>query len=228
MTMSALAEVVALVAPPACLHCRAPLAAGAVALCAGCLRALPWLGDRVCHRCALPQHGGRACPAAGAPFATAWAPVAYEGTAAALLRALKFRGAVGVAGLLAAQMAANAPSWAHGAAAAVVPAPPVATRARRRGYDPAALLAAGLARRLDLPVADCLARSGRAARQLGARRSERREPGRIGVRATATPPPSVLLVDDVHTTGATLASCARALREAGATSVHALTYARAL
>ena len=226
--MSLLAELTALVAPPACAHCRAPVAAGAVALCGACLRALPWLGERVCRRCGLPWHGGRACPAAGAAFATAWSPVAYEGSAIALVRALKFRGALGVAELLAAQMAANAPPWALGEATAIVPAPPAVGRARRRGFDPAALLAAGLARRLQLPVADCLARSGRAARQLGARRSERRAPGRIGVRTLRAPPPSVLLVDDVHTTGATLAACARALAGAGAEHVHAVAYARTL
>jgi predicted amidophosphoribosyltransferase len=226
--MSAAAEILALLAPPACAHCRAPLAADAVALCSACLRALPWLGERVCRRCGQPLHGGRACPAAGAAFATAWAPVAYEGTALALVRALKFRGALQVAGLLAAQMAANAPPWALGDAVAVVPAPAVAARTRRRGFDPAALLAAGVARRLDLPVADCLARSGRAARQLGARRSERRTPGRIGVRAKAPPPPCVLLVDDVHTTGATLDASARALTSAGTTVLAAISYARTL
>ncbi len=226
--MSLAAELVALVAPPVCAHCRVPATAGGVALCAACLRALPWLSATVCTRCGLPQHGGRACPAAGAPFATAWSPVAYTGTAVTLVRALKFRGALAVSELLAAQMAANAPPWALGGAVAVVPAPPVAARARRRGFDPAARLAAGLAERLHLPVADCLARSGRAVRQLGARRSERRAPGRIGVRAVGPVPPTVVLVDDVHTTGATLAACARALREAGAVSVHAITYARTL
>ena len=50
----------------------------------------------------------------------------------------------------------------------------------------------------------------------------------VVVGATRAAPARVLLVDDVHTTGATLRACARALREAGATSVHALTYGRAL
>ncbi|MEA2123823.1 MAG: hypothetical protein QOI80_605 [Solirubrobacteraceae bacterium] len=223
-----LKELIALVAPPVCLVCRVPLAADAVGLCAACLRGLPWLGDRVCRRCALPQHGGRACPAAGARFATAWAPLAYEGAALALVRALKFRGALQVTELMAAQMAANAPPWATGQATAIVPAPPVPSRTRRRGFDPAALLAAGLGRRLELPVVGCLARSGRAARQLGARRAVRRAPGRIAIHATAQPPPCVLLVDDVHTTGATLAACARGLTAGGATAVHALSYARTL
>jgi predicted amidophosphoribosyltransferase len=222
-----LAELLALIAPPLCLGCRAPVAARAVALCAACARGLPWLGTRTCRRCALPQHGGRACPAAAARYATAWAPVAYQGTALALVRALKFRGALHVAELMAAQMAANAPPWATADAEAVVAVPPAPGRARRRGFDPATLIATGLSRRLDLPSSACLTRSGEA-RQLGARRSERRAPGRIAVVATAQPPPRVLLVDDVHTTGATLAAGAAALVAAGARTVHALTYARTL
>jgi predicted amidophosphoribosyltransferase len=154
--------------------------------------------------------------------------VAYEGAALALLRALKFRGALGVAELMAAQMAANAPPWALGDAAAIAQVPAVPGRARRRGFDPAELLARGLGRRLGLPVTGCLARSGRAARQLGARRSERRAPGRIAVVATAQPPPCVLLVDDVHTTGATLAAGAAALAAGGGRTIHALSYARTL
>jgi predicted amidophosphoribosyltransferase len=218
----------ALIAPPLCVACRVPLRAAAVGLCPPCLRQLPWLGDRVCRRCAQPHHGGRACPAAGAVFATAWAPLAYEGAALQIVRTLKFRGALPLAELMASQIAANAPPWAIREAEAIVPVPPVATRARRRGFDPAALIAEGLALRLGLPVADCLARSGRAARQLGARRVERTAAGRIQVRASARAPGTALLVDDVHTTGATLAACAAVLRDAGATTVRALSYARAL
>ena len=85
-----------------------------------------------------------------------------------------------------------------------------------------------MARRLRVPEQRCLARSGRAARQLGARRAERRAAGRIGIRVTGAPPGTVLLVDDVHTTGSTLAACATALKAAGAERVHTVTYARAL
>jgi predicted amidophosphoribosyltransferase len=223
-----LAQLVALLAPPICVACHAPLEHTRALVCPACLQELPWLGAGGCRRCGQPHHGGRACPGAAAAFATAWAPLAFEGPARDLVHALKFRAALPLAGLMAAQMAANAPRWALGDAEAVVAVPTARARRRRRGFDPAALLASGLAQRLRLPVVGALARAGRPARQLGARRAERRAPGRIGVRAIVRAPASVLLVDDVHTTGATLDACARALLGAGAERVHAVSYARTL
>src|SRR3954462_625451 len=157
-----LAHVVALLAPPVCVSCRAPVSAGEQ-LCPPCTRALPWL-RRACPRCALPRHRGRACPASGAAFLRAWAPMAYEGVARDLVAALKFRAALGVANLMAAHMAANLPAELRGPAVAgagaaaagdvvlgagaalpaIVPVPTVAGRRRRRGFDPAGVLAAAL------------------------------------------------------------------------------------
>src|SRR4051794_41942708 len=92
-------DLLALLVPPACVVCRRPLpGAGAVA-CGGCLRRLPWLRGRRCPRCALPRHR-EGCPATRAAFDLAWAPLAYEGTARALVQALKFRAALPVAGLV--------------------------------------------------------------------------------------------------------------------------------
>src|SRR3954451_9041843 len=104
-----LGEVVALFVPPACVVCRRPLrGAGAVA-CGPCLRRLPWLRGPRCPRCGLPRHRD-GCPAARAGFDRAWAPLAYEGTARDLVRALKYRAALPVAGLMAAHMAATLPA----------------------------------------------------------------------------------------------------------------------
>jgi ComF family protein len=162
-----------------------------------------------------------------------WAPVAYSGPARDLVRALKFRGATAVADAMAAQIAANAPAELLGANApasrpALVPAPLHPRRRRRRGYNQAALVAEALARRTSLEVADCLSRSGSAATQVGRDRAERRAgpAGSVGVRTAV--PERVVLIDDVATTGATLAACAAALRVAGTREVVALVFARTI
>jgi predicted amidophosphoribosyltransferase len=90
------------------------------------------------------------------------------------------------------------------------------------------VLAARLGARLGVPVRRCLRRRDRAGRQVGTGRAQRRRAGRIVVEARAAPPPRALLLDDVHTTGATLEACARALRAAGCESVAAIAYARTL
>ncbi len=221
-----LAQLVALAVPPRCAACRAPGPRAAGVLCAACRRALPWLPDSCCERCALPRHRGR-CPAADAPFAAAWAAVAYEGAARDVLHALKFSGARPLAAVMAAQIAAGAPPGLL-RTGAVVPVPAHPGRRRARGFDPAELLARALARRTGLPYAPVLRRGGGAVRQLGAPRDVRRAPGRLPITARHPAPQAVVLVDDVHTTGATLEACATALRQAGARRIVAITWARAL
>src|SRR5215211_689706 len=109
MALRVISELLAVAVPPACAACRLPLGRADLRLCAGCTRALPWLFGRLCPRCALPRHR-RGCPAAGAAFARAWAPLAYDGVARDLVAALKFRGALPVATLMAAHVAANLPA----------------------------------------------------------------------------------------------------------------------
>lgn len=224
--MTLLDELVALIAPPRCAVCAAPGGRAGEVLCAPCRRALPWLGEPRCERCALPLPHARArCPAAGAAFEAAWAAVAYQGAARDALLALKFSSARPLADVMAAQIAAGAELDPR-AALVAVPAHP--RRRRARGFDPAELIAAALARRSGLALARSLRRGGRAGRQLGASRAQRRDDGNLGFRVSATPPAHVVLVDDVHTTGATLHACARALRHAGSRRIGAVTWARTL
>jgi predicted amidophosphoribosyltransferase len=206
------AEALALLAPPACAACRAPLRPGTAPLCAGCRARLPWL---------------REPPRPEGPVRAAWAPFAHEGVAREVVQAFKFRGALPIADLMAAQIAAGAPrGLLDGAVLVPVPAHP--RRSRRRGFDHAERLTKALAARTGRPLRCCLRRGGAPARQVGAARAERLAPGRLEVGARGPVPARVLLVDDVRTTGATLVACAHAALDAGAARVDAVTYARAL
>jgi ComF family protein len=158
-----------------------------------------------------------------------WAPVAYEGAARALVRALKYRGAMALADPMAAAMAANAPPGLR-EAAALVPVPLVPARRRRRGFNQAEVLARALGARTGLPVVDCLGRSGNRGAQVGRGRTERREPLDDALAAKPGAPrlSAAIIVDDVVTTGTTLAACCHALRASGCERVRAVTYARTL
>jgi ComF family protein len=164
-----------------------------------------------------------------------WAPVAYSGPARDLVRALKFRGASALADTMAAQIVANAPAGLLGGRFVLVPVPLHPRRLRKRGYNQAALIAAALTDRTGLALADCLERSGSPVTQVGRDRRERRAGPAGSIQARAGPagcappvPGRALLVDDVTTTGATLAACARALRFAGVPEVAAVTFARTI
>lgn len=179
-----------------------------------------------------PGGGGRprahVCPAEDAPWDVAFAPVAYAGPAVGVVAALKDRGARACADAMAAQIVAAAPAGLLGTDAVLVPVPTHPWRARRRGYDQADLLARALAERTGLPRAAALGRRGPPTRQRGATRAARLGTGRIALVARGPAPPRVALVDDVHTTGATLRAAAIAIRAAGARDVGVLTWARTL
>jgi predicted amidophosphoribosyltransferase len=148
----------------------------------------------------------------------------HDGVARALVSALKFRHLLPVAEVMAERMHWLVP--AHLLGGAVVAVPPAQARRRRRGFDPAGEFAAALALKLDTELVPCLARRG-SGHQVGRRRAERiRHAPRI--EAVAAAPRSVLLIDDVLTTGATLTSCAQALRASGAKRIVAVTFTRRL
>jgi predicted amidophosphoribosyltransferase len=92
---------------------------------------------------------------------------------------------------------------------------------RRRGYDHAEVLARGLGARIGLPVVPLLTRSRQVLDQTGLGAVERRRNLERAFEASTCRHP-VVIVDDVVTTGATLAACGTALRRAGVPSVEAV------
>ncbi|NNF14720.1 MAG: hypothetical protein HKN72_15945 [Gemmatimonadetes bacterium] len=119
------------------------------------------------------------------------------------------------------------------ASAVVVPIATTSARLRSRGYNQAALLAEVVAARLDRPAArEALVRKGAAASQTQLSPERRRENVRGAFSSGASTPTlagrSVLLVDDVLTTGATALEAAATLRAGGAGEVRLLTFGRAL
>jgi predicted amidophosphoribosyltransferase len=192
-------------------------------LCAACGRSCR--ADAVlCTRCS--RRLAEAEPLSGSPpgLDRAWSSASHEGVARDLVAALKFRRLLPVAELIADRIEWLAPAGLL--SGAVVPVPTATLRVARRGFDPAAEIAAALAARTGAEVVPCLVRSG-GGRQVGRRRAQR-----IGHPPRARPrgevPRSAILVDDVLTTGATLSACARALRGAGAVRVVAVTFTRRL
>ena len=160
----------------------------------------------LCARC-------RFSLAAASPVRTGGDVVAampFEGVARQVLLGLKYRNHRDVAGALAAQLVR---AWRPGEVDIVTWAPTSGLRERGRGFDQAELLARAVARHLGVPCRRLLyrthgeAQTGRSRQQRLDGPGYRGRPARGGLR--------VLLIDDVVTTGATLAAAADALRSAG-------------
>jgi ComF family protein len=152
------------------------------------------------------------------------APFLYDGPMARTIRALKFGGWRALAQPLAAAMARMGPLESE----CVTWVPLSRKRRAARGYDQAEVLARELARHLLLPVPGLLRRIRETPSQASQSGQDRRTALHGAFSAEGPVPRSVMLVDDVLTTGATASSCAIALRNAGADRVSLVAAARSL
>lgn len=225
--MSIPSRLLDLLLPPLCLHCGASLAASRPACCPACLAGLRPLGESRCGRCGLPRPGSpeRCARCRDWPAGLeARAAVRYGGVAVSLVRHLKYAGWLHLADTCAAAMSDRV---AGVALDALVPVPLHPVRLRARGYNQARVLAEALGSIHALPVLDALERVRATRSQVGLARSERAVNVEGAFICPLGAPPVVGLVDDVTTSGATLAAAGSALLEAGARRVVGLAFALA-
>ncbi|HMA32406.1 MAG TPA: double zinc ribbon domain-containing protein, partial [Casimicrobiaceae bacterium] len=219
--------------PQACALCRAD--SGDTLLCDACSLQLPRI-IAACPRCALPSAGALVCGACLArppPYAAAIAAWAYAFPADRLLHAFKYRGELALAEPLAQALCAAVATrdQAHDAALpdCIVPVPLSPRRQRMRGFNHAREIARRVGSAFGVPLAGSLRRTRDTPAQAALRLADRAANVRGAFDADANfAGLSVAIVDDVMTTGATLAAAAGALLDAGALRVEAWAVARTL
>jgi len=218
------------VLPCRCLLCGAAGDDG-LDLCRECARELP-RNRTCCARCALPLPEPAAlcgqCQRRPPPWDAAWVPFRYAWPLDRLESRFKFSANLAAGRVLTALwlgelLPAVAPAW-------IVPVPLHPARLRQRGYNQALELARPLAGRLGCALSvDGLFRQRATVAQtdLGAVQRRRNVRGSFAVEERIAWPAHVVLLDDVMTTGATLAECARVLKRAGVHRVDVWALARA-
>ncbi len=220
--------------PQRCALCVAD--AGGALLCAECAAALPAL-PQACPVCALPAEGFATCGACLAhppPFAATIAAYTYAFPVDRLLQELKYGGRLALAdwagsalgSIVERTLAARLPQERPDA---VVALPLGRDRQRERGFNQAQEIAVRVAGRIGVPIASLLARTAETAPQSELSWSERAANIRGAFSADgAARGRRIAIVDDVMTTGATLAEAARTLLRGGAQRVECWVVARTL
>jgi ComF family protein len=216
--------------PPACLLCEAPVPArqGDALICELCRSRWVPVTPPWCARCGQPAFDGLDCRlCAGWPegLERVRSAVWLRGPAREAVHRLKYEGWWRVAETLAEAMRGLEPLTGQ---VCLIPVPLGARRLRDRGYNQSERIAAALGPRIGLPVVPDLLRRRRETRTQTALTPEARLANVAGAfEARGARGRVCVLVDDVFTTGATLAEAAAALRLAGAARVEAVTFARA-
>jgi len=215
--------------PPRCAGCSAP----GFRFCASCASRVKTIDQgKVCPLCGVPQPTSEVCPECRS-YTPAFTAVRswglYEGTLREAIHHLKYRSDLGVSEELARPLSAliKALGWQVDL---IAPVPLSQKRLRSRGYNQASMLARWVAMTNGIPFHPAaLDRSKDTISQVGLSGEERRKNviGAFTASKAAVSGKSILIIDDVTTTGATMQACSLALREGGADRIYGLTLARA-
>jgi ComF family protein len=217
--------------PAACLLCDEPIPAreGDALICDLCRVRWRSVSHPVCERCGQPSQKGlecRLCAAWPAGLSRVRSAVWLEGSARSAVHRLKYEGWSRASEAMASAMRELEPLTGQ---VSLIPVPLGRRRLRARGYNQSERIATGLGALLDLPVKCDLLHRARETRTQTALTPEARHANVSGAfEAAPVVGLALVLVDDVFTTGATLAAAAAALAGAGAARVEAVTFARAV
>ncbi|HEY4052707.1 MAG TPA: ComF family protein [Terriglobales bacterium] len=231
--------------PSECRICDAPLLnISRLPVCDECIAAIHPIAGKTCDICgeALPgltrgdeAQSCSACQDSQPHFAKATAFGAYDGELRELIHLLKYEQVLPAAGVLGGMLADAIGKLKLAAPVLVVPVPLHSSKRRQRRFNQADLIARAALGKLaqdDLEfAAKVLVRVKPTVSQIGLTRPQRRENMRGAFRVLhpkRVKGRSILLVDDVLTTGTTASECARVLRKAGAEQVWVATAARTL
>jgi len=225
--------------PPVCALCQRRLPVLRDPICEPCQRAMAWSLPPYCQRCGASLSGAYdahaecgACAARSPAFERAAAPLQYRGLVRQAVHAFKYQHRRRVGAWLASRMASTAQqTWECDQIDAVVPVPMHWLKARARGDNPADGLARQVATLLRRPLTRGLLRRRRwtpSQTRLSPAARMRNVEGAFGVAPRTRAPETLLLVDDVFTSGSTANACALALRDAGASRVLVLSAACAI
>lgn len=223
--------------PPQCLCCDEPVRTHGT-LCQACWNAIGFITDPLCARCGTPFDFSAeaamecgACLASTPPFSRARAALCYDDASRPLITRYKYQDQQSFAATFGPWLARAGAEVLEGADA-LVPVPLHWRKLLMRRFNQAALLAQHTGRHCGVPVwADTLIRTRYTAPQAGLEHAARQKNvrGAFAVKQGAEARiagKTLVLMDDVYTTGATLSACAHALLKAGAGEVRVLTLAR--
>jgi ComF family protein len=208
--------------------------------CLTCWSSLQFLDGPACAHCSVPLPGALpgglmacgACLASPPPFDGAPAAVAYGPVARIVALRLKYGRRTGHARLMAQLMTRQLAALGEAEAMLLIPVPLHRWRLWSRGFNQAALVADELARLADVPRDHHLLLRTRTTPSLRGKGRKERERIVAGAFALASDAKAraagrhLVLVDDVHASGATLRAAAQVLKRNGAARVSALTWAR--
>lgn len=218
-----------LIFPPRCGGCDK----AGERFCPTCLAALAYLPPSVCVQCGYPLPSTGQCAAIHPPGTVAMAGIRsvlfFEGSLQRALHRLKYKRDIILADSLACLLREAWRTYDL-PGGVVMPVPLSAERLHERGYNQAGLLAHAFAELMHLPYRPAAAaRVRHTVSQVKLSAVQRREnvAQAFAAKPRAVAGETIILIDDVCTTGATLAACAEALRAAGATCVWGFTLARA-